>query len=413
MTELIELKIVLILTVGFTFASLLGYLAYRIKLSPIIGYLIAGYLIGPYSPGFEADAKIAEQLAEIGVILMLFGVGLHFRFEDLIRVKNIAIPGAIGQTLIASVLGTFLIYSFGWPIESGIIIGLAIGVASTVILVRMLTENNLLHTPQGHVAVGWLVVEDIITVIALLMVPILAASMDGESVSIAKVSSSILIILIKFVLLAIIMFTLGQKIVSYSISRIVHTKSHELFTVTILAITFVIAAGSALIFGTSIALGAFIAGMVMGRSHVKHQISANALPIKDTFVVIFFLSMGMLFDPASLYSNSSLFLGILAIILIVKPITAYLIARCLKYPAKTAIIIAVALAQIGEFSFILAEEASKFKIIPDLGYDLLVACAMVSILLNPLLFKFILRKDPDKEINRLAKKTRIDGKFFE
>ncbi len=413
MTELIELKIVLILTVGFTFAGLLGYLAYCIKLSPIIGYLLAGYLIGPYSPGFEADAKIAEQLAEIGIILMLFGVGLHFKFEDLIRVKNIAIPGAIGQTLIASLMGTLLIYSFGWPLESGIVIGLAIGVASTVILVRMLTENNLLHTPQGHVAVGWLIVEDIITVIALLMVPILAASMHGESISPARIGSSILVIAIKFILLAIIMFTIGQKAVSYALSKIIHTKSHELFTVTILAITFVIAAGSALIFGTSLALGAFIAGMVMGRSHVKHQISANALPIKDTFVVVFFLSMGMLFDPASLYRNFLLFMGILSIILIVKPLVAYLIARGLRYPNKTAIIIAVALAQIGEFSFILAEEASKFKIIPDLGYDLLVACAMVSILLNPLLFKFILRNDPDKEINRLAAKSRLGGKRFE
>lgn len=413
MTELIELKLVIILTVGFTFASLLGYLALRIKLSPIIGYLIAGYFIGPYSPGFEANVYIAEQLAEIGVILMLFGVGLHFKFEDLVRVKNIAIPGAIGQTLIASVLGAYLIHSFGWTWESGIVIGLAIGVASTVILVRMLTENNLLHTSQGHVAVGWLIVEDIITVAALLMVPILSASAHGESISIPDVGYSILFILIKFILLGIIMFTVGQKIVSFSISKIMYTKSHELFTVTILAITFVIAAGSAIIFGTSIALGAFIAGMVMGRSHVKHQISANALPIKDVFVVIFFLSMGMLFDPCSLYKNFRLFLGILAIVLIVKPLTAFLIARILRYPVKTALIISVALAQIGEFSFILAEESSKFKIIPDLGYDLLVACAMVSILLNPLLFKFILRNDPDKEINRLAAKAKLGNKYFE
>lgn len=407
MTELIELKIVIILTVGFTFASLLGYIAHAIKLSPIIGYLIAGYLIGPYSPGFEADYHVAEQLAEIGVILMLFGVGLHFRIEDLLRVKNIAIPGAIGQTLVAAILGTVLIHYAGWSIESGIVIGLAIGVASTVILVRMLSENNLLHTPQGHISVGWLIVEDIITVMALLMVPILASSMQGDNISLMQISSSILIITIKFVLLAIIMFTLGQKIVSYSISKIVHTRSHELFTVTILAITFVVAAGSALVFGTSIALGAFIAGMVMGRSHVKHQISANALPMKDTFVVIFFLSMGMLFDPASLYKNSSLFFGILGIVLIVKPLTAYLIARILKYSNKTAVIISIALAQIGEFSFILAEEASKFKIIPDLGYDLLVACAMVSILINPLLFKFALRKDLDTEIHRLAERARI------
>lgn len=396
--ELIELKIVFILTVGFTFAVILGYLAFRIKLSPILGYLLAGYLIGPYSPGFEADIRLAEQLAEIGVILMMFGVGLHFRIEDLISVKNIAIPGAIGQTFFASVMGTLVIYYLGWPLEAGILIGLAIGVASTVILVRMLSDYHLLHTPQGHIAVGWLIVEDIITVVALLMVPLLATSISGERLSFGAIGLSFLFVVFKFLLLVLIMFTIGKRIVTYAITKIVHTRSHELFTVAILAITFVIATGSSIIFGTSIALGAFIAGMVMGQTHVKHQISANALPMKDAFVVIFFLSMGMLFDVVSIFNYFYVFIAILLIILVVKPLTAYLICRCLKYSTETALIIAVALAQIGEFSFILVEEATRFKILPDVGYDLIVGCAIVSIFINPLLFKFIFRNKSVQEV---------------
>lgn len=392
-SELLEFKIVMMMTVGFSLASILGYLAYSIKVSPILGYLIAGYLIGPYSPGFDADLAVSEQLAEIGVILMMFGVGLHFRLEDLISVKNIAIPGAIGQTFIATVLGTLLIYSVGWTVESGIIIGLAIGVASTVILVRMLADFNLLHTPKGHIAVGWLIVEDIITVAALIMVPILASSMHGEGLSLSAIGLSFVYAVIKFLLLTAIMFTVGNKFVSYAISKIVHTHSHELFTVTILALTLVIALGSAIVFGTSMALGAFIAGMIMGQTRVKHQISANALPLKDAFVVIFFLSMGMLFDFNSIYQHFWLFLGILAIILIVKPLTAFLIARGLQYPVETALVISVALAQIGEFSFILVEEASRLKIIPDAGYDIIIACAIVSITINSFLFKLVLHKD--------------------
>lgn len=393
----IELKIVFILTIGFALASILGYLAYRLRISPILGYILAGYLIGPYSPGFVADVKLAEQLAEIGVILMMFGVGLHFRIEDLISVKKIAIPGAIGQTFIATLLGTLLIYNLGWTLEAGIIIGLSVGVASTVILVRMLTEYDLLHTPQGHIAVGWLVVEDLITIVALLLVPIMAASAAGKALSLYSIATSFLIVTVKFLLLIFFMVTLGQKAVFYLVSKIVQTKSHELFTVAILAITFVTATGSSLIFGTSIALGAFIAGMVLGQTRVKHQISANALPLKDTFLVIFFLSMGMLFDVKVIYTHFNFFIGVLAIIIIAKPLAAYLIARMLKYSTETSLIIAVALAQIGEFSFILVEAASRLKFLPDAGYDLIVACAIITISLNPILFKLAFLKS-DKKI---------------
>lgn len=387
--EYLNLKIVLILSVGFAFASILGYLANRIKLSPILGYLVAGYFIGPYFPGFVADLTLSEQLAEIGVILMMFGVGLHFKLQDLINVRNIAIPGALGQTLIATLFGMALVYSIGWTLEAGVIFGLAIGVASTVVLVRMLTDNHLLHTPQGHISVGWLVVEDIITVIALLLVPPLAASMKGDGFSMLSLGLSIIFIIFKFLLFIGIMFTVGLKAVKYVLKKIMHTHSHELFTLTILALIFVIAVGSSVLFGTSIALGAFIAGMIIGQSDLRHQVSANALPLKDTFVVIFFLSVGMLFNPYAIVNHFTLFISTLAIILIVKPITAFLIAWGLKHPFHVALTVAIALMQIGEFSFILSEEAMRFDLIPDEGYDVIVACSLISIALNPLLFKLL------------------------
>lgn len=381
-----NLKIVFILTFGLATASLLGYLAQKMKLSPILGYLLSGYIIGPYSPGFVADLELAEQLAEIGVILMMFGVGLHFKWQDLIKVKNVAVPGAIGQTLIAATAGTLLVYSIGWPIEAGILIGFAIGVASTVVLVRVLQDNQLLKTPQGHIAVGWLIVEDIFTVIALLAIPTFVQS-SGPAV--ASVASSIVIVLLKFTALVLIMFTIGHKVVSYILLQVARTRSQELFTLTILAIIFVVATGSSFLFGTSLALGAFIAGMIIGQTHVKHQASANALPLKDAFVVIFFLSVGMLFNPAAIAANPILFIGVLAIILVIKPLTAFLIVIALRHPLKTAFTVAIALAQIGEFSFILSEQAMQYNLMPDEGYDVIVACALISISLNPLLFKLI------------------------
>lgn len=387
-TEFLNLKIVVLLAVGLSLAALLGYFSYRIKMSPILGYLLAGYLIGPYSPGFVGDRVVAEQLAEIGVILMMFGVGMHLKREELLNVKNIAIPGAIGQTFFAATAGTALVYMVGWPLESGVILGLAIGVASTVVLVRVLTDNQLLHTPEGHIAVGWLIVEDLITVVVLVLVPTLDYIFKGGGIDFASIGLSLLVVLSKFILLTILMFTFVRKIVVYILSKVDNINSHELFTLTILALTLLLAAGSSLIFGTSIALGAFLAGMVIGQTTLRRQIATNTMPLKDTFVVIFFLSIGMLFNPSVIVERFPLFLGILAIILILKPFVAFLITVLLKYPFKTAITVALALAQIGEFSFILSEEANKYDLLPDDGYDLIVACALVSIPLNPLLFKW-------------------------
>jgi CPA2 family monovalent cation:H+ antiporter-2 len=382
-----DIQIVLILAVAFVFASIFGTLSQKVKLSPIIGYLIAGYLIGPYSPGIVIDIELSEQLAEIGVVLMMFGVGLHFKWQELMSVKNIALPGAIGQTFIATVAGVILCRYAGWSYEAGIVIGISIGVASTVVMVRILQDNSLLSTPQGHIAVGWLIVEDLLTVIALLLLPVLTISMRGGAVSLQEIAASILLALLKCTVLLVIMFAVGFRVVAVILHAVARTRSQELLTLAVLALIFGIAIGSAILFGTSIALGAFVAGMVIGQTKVKHQASANALPIKDTFAVLFFLSIGMLFNPAAIAKNPLFFLGILAIILLVKPISAFLISILLKQPARVALTVAAALAQVGEFSFILSQQAMNLNILPEEGFDLLVAASLISIALNPLLFK--------------------------
>lgn len=383
-----NLQIVLILTAGFTLAAILGYLVQCVRFSPLLGYLLAGYLIGPFFPGFTADLIIAEQLAEIGVILMLFGVGLHFKWQDLLAVRNIAVFGAVGQTAIATIASTFLVHMIGWSWESGLIIGLAIGVASTVVMVRVLSDRELLDTPEGHIAVGWLIAEDILTVIALVLLPTLVYILQGGNVSLFEIAEATSFVLLKFVLLIGFMFTGGQKIVSFVLHAAKKTDSAELFTLAILALTFLIATGSALLFGTSIALGAFIAGMVIGQTNERHRAAIHASPIKDAFLVMFFLSVGMLFNPVAIAENFPLFLSVLFVILVVKPLSAFLIVRLFRYPVHTAFILAVSLAQIGEFSFILASAAIKYKILPDEGYDIIVACALVSITINPFLFGF-------------------------
>lgn len=384
-----HLSTVLLLTAGFALASLFAYVMQRLKLPTILGYLLAGYIIGPYSPGFVAEPNISDQLAEIGVILMLFGVGLHFKLEDLIKVRRIAIPGAVGQTLVATLSTMFIVSQNGGTLETGLIVGLAVGVASTVVLVRLLMENHLLNTPEGHIAVGWLVVEDIFTVIILILLPTIAAFSQGEALSFLGIAQTTLLVLGKFLLLALFMFTWGYKIVSAVLTSVARLRSQELFTLSVLALVFLIATGSLLVFGTSIALGAFIAGMVIGKTSVKHQAAANALPLKDIFAIIFFISVGMLFNPMAIAQNIPLFLGILFVILIVKPLVALLITLFFNYSAKIALTVAVSLAQIGEFSFILAEEAMNLNLIPESAFDILVASALVSISLNPLLFQML------------------------
>lgn len=415
-----NLKIVILLTLGFGLASFLGYVTARLKLSPILGYLIAGYIIGPYSPGVTVDVQVAEQLAEIGVVLMMFGVGLHFEWKDLVKTKSIAIPGAIFQTLVTTLCGTLFIYSIGWSLVTGILIGLSIGVASTVVMVRVLSDHNLFNTPEGHIAVGWTIVEDLLTVIALLAVPILATSLK-EGASAQHILVAFIGMVVKFLILAAFMFTIGRAIVRYVLFMVARLRSHELFTLSVLALTFIIATSSTLIFGTSLALGAFIAGLVIGQTHARHQASLNALPIQDAFIAVFFLSVGMLFNPPAIAEHPMLFFGILAIILIIKPISAFLITLLLRYPFKAALTIALALAQIGEFSFILSEQALKLDILPEAGYDIIVACAIASIALNPILFIWIddalvyfekkrfLKPVPQKEVKTHSRKAIVIG----
>lgn len=382
-----KLQIVLILTVGLGMASLLGYFTYRLRLSPILGYLLAGYLIGPYSPGFVADSETAEKLAEIGVILMMFGVGLNFKIEELINVKNIAIPGAILQTLVTALITMWLVTLAGFPFETGLLMGLGIGVASTVVLVRMLEDNHLFKSQEGHIAIGWTIVEDMITVGLLILIPDILPLLQGESSSLFSSAGSLFVMLCKVLFLGIGMFTVGQKIVTYTLSKISSTQSHELFTVTILAMTFLIATGSSFFFGTSIALGAFIAGMVIGQTNLKQQAVTHSMAIKDAFVVIFFLSVGMIFNPLAMIEHPLLFLSTLGAVLLIKPLIASLLLLLFKYPKHTALMVGIALAQIGEFSFILSEEALKYKLIPDESYDVIVASSLISIGLNPVLFK--------------------------
>ncbi len=382
-----NIKIVLILTFGFALASLFGYLVQRMKLPSILGFLLAGYIIGPHFPGYVADLKIAEQLAEIGVVLMLFSVGLHFKLENLVKVKKIAIPGAVIQTAMATFVTVLLTRSMGWSLQSGIILGLAIGVASTFVLARVLSDNNLLDTKQGHISIGWLIVEDVFTVVVLALLPLMVAYNETEQHSYLTVFKSVSFILAKFTILCLVMFTLGYRAVKFILTKIAQSRSQELFTLTVLALVFLIATGSAMVFGTSLALGAFIAGMVIGKTNVKHQAAANALSLKETFTVIFFLSVGMLLNPIAIKEDFTLFLGIMGIILVVKPLAAFFLVLAFRFPMKVALTVSLALAQIGEFSFILAEQATRLKLLPDAGYDIIVACALLSICINPLLFR--------------------------
>ncbi len=387
-----NLKIVLLLTVGFGLAAFLGYIAIRLKISPILGYLLAGYVIGPYFPGFVADIQISEQLAEMGVVLMMFGVGLNFKLNDLLRVGKIAIPGAIGQTVLCALLSAFALHLFGWPFHTGIFLGLAVGVSSTVVLFRMLGEANLLKTREGHVAASWLIVEDVITVVILLLLPTLATLSQGLEFSAYDLWSPVLNILVKFLILLLVLWAFSQRVVSYIFSKVIKTHSEELFTLTVLALIFFIATATTFFFGMSIALGAFIAGMVIRQTKEHHKAFMHSLPMKDAFIVIFFLSAGMLFNPLVIVNHFASFITILLIILLVKPALAFLISCILRCPFKTALTVAIALAQIGEFSFILAEEATRFGILPDEAYDMIVASALISIALNPLMFKLLTKK---------------------
>lgn len=384
-----EMPLIAILAVGFTAAWLLGLLAQRFGLSPIVGYLLAGVLVGEHTPGFRADPKLAHELAEIGVILLMFGVGLHFHVKDLLAVKGVAIPGAIGQSVVATLAAMAVFSWLGLPLKSGAVIGMAMAVASTVVLMRVLMDADVLNSTQGHVAVGWLIVEDIFTVVLLVIIPILGTT-DATTTTQAAPGNlwvTLGIAMLKLAALVAIVIVGGSRVIPWVLDRVARLRSRELFTLTVLVFSIAIAAGSYAFFGASMALGAFLAGMAVAQSPTSHQAAADALPMRDAFAVLFFVSVGMLFDPNFIVEQPVMLLLALGIILIIKPLTALVIVAMLKYSARTALTVAIGLAQIGEFSFILSDMAAKHNLMGALGHNVLVASAIVSISLNPMLFR--------------------------
>lgn len=382
-----DVSLILLITIGLAFALLFGAITNRLGLSPIVGYLLAGVMVGPYTPGFVGDSNIASQLAEMGVILLMFGVGLHFHVEDLIRVKAIAIPGAIVQITAATVLTAGIAVLLGRPLTTGLILGVAVSVASTVVLIRVLMDNGVMHTPQGHASVGWLLVEDLFTVVVLVVLPVLKDAIAGGSL--AVVGTSLLMTAVKMIALVFLVLVVGKRVLPLLMNSMARTRSRELFTLSVLVVALGVAAGSALVFGVSMALGAFLAGMVVGRSDVSHQAASDALPMRDAFAVLFFVSVGMLFNPAATLANWDLTLGVFVVIFIGKPLAALSIVLLLGYPIRTALTASMALAQIGEFSFILGEEARSLGFLSEAETSVLVSCAIVSITVNPLIFRLI------------------------
>lgn len=397
-----HLDLILTLTGGLAAALALGLITNRLGLSPIVGYLLAGVVVGPYTPGLVVNKAIADELAEVGVILLMFGVGLQFHFKELLAVRRIAVPGAVVQSLAATVLGAVIMHLFGWTWTAGIVFGLAISVASTVVLTRVLVDNNELHTTTGHIAVGWLVMEDIFTVFVLVVLPALfgagAATGGGVAMTIG-------LAVVKIGVLVAFTFLVGGWLIPRLLGYIARTGSRELFTLAVLIVALGIALGSAQLFGVSMALGAFLAGMVVGRSEFSLRAATEALPMRDAFAVLFFVSVGMLVDFRTLMDSPGMVLATLAVILIGKPVAALGLVLAMKYPLRVALAVAVALAQIGEFSFILATMGRQLGILPENASNILVAAAIVSITVNPLLFRCIdpveawLRRRP--RLNRL------------
>ena len=383
-----------LLTIGLGMAFVFGMIATRLKLSPLVGYLIAGVIIGPFTPGFVGDAELAKELAEIGVILLMFGVGLHFSLDDLLSVRAIAIPGALAQILAATLLGVGMGYLMGWPLEGGIVFGLALSVASTVVLLRALQERHVVQTERGRIAVGWLIVEDIAMVLALVLLPTWADLRNQVAESggaftwdqAGQVGLAILLTIGKVGAFMVIMLIFGKRLIPWILHRVVHLGSRELFRLSVLAIALGVALGASELFGVSFALGAFFAGMIMGESELSHQAANETLSLRDAFAVLFFVSVGMLFDPMTLVTDPWPLLGALAIVVVGKFLAAYVIMRLFRQPPDATMLISASLAQIGEFSFILATVGLGLGLLPVEAQDLILSAAIFSIVLNPLVF---------------------------
>jgi CPA2 family monovalent cation:H+ antiporter-2 len=388
-----NISLITTIAAALGFGLLFGMLAVRLRLPALVGYLAAGVLIGPATPGFVADVALASQLAEIGVMLLMFGVGLHFSLDDLLEVKGIALPGAVLQITVATLMGIGVSHLWGWSWGAGLVFGLALSVASTVVLLRALEDRGQLDSFNGRIAVGWLVVEDLVTVLVLVLLPALAGPLGGNAPGGHGASDSLWLALGKTLLsvgaFVAFMLLVGRKLFPWFLWRVAKTGSRELFTLAVIAAAVGIAYGSSELFGVSFALGAFFAGMVLRESALSHRAAEETLPLRDAFSVLFFVSVGMLFDPRVLVEHPLELLAVVAIVLFGKSIAAFILVLALRYPLNTAITVSASLAQIGEFSFILAALGMSLGLLPDLGQNLILAGAIISIAVNPLMFKAI------------------------
>ena len=375
---------------GLGVAFLMGALAHRLRISPIAGYLLAGVLVGPFTPGFVADTGLALQLAEIGVILLMFGVGLHFSLKDLLSVRKIAVPGAIAQIAVATALGMMLGLWLGWSIEGSAVFGLALSVASTVVLLRALQSLDMVETEKGRIAVGWLIVEDLVMVLALVLLPAMFGD-RGDEANGAGLLQSAGIVLVKVVGFVAFMFVIARRVLPWVLHWVAHSGSRELFRLAVLAIALGVAFGAAVIFDVSFALGAFFAGMILGETQLSRRAAEETLPLRDAFAVLFFVSVGMLFDPKVLIEQPGPVLATVAIIVVGKSVAAYALVRAFGHNSGTALTVSVSLAQIGEFSFILAGLGVGLQVLPETGRDLILAGSLLSILFNPILFSIAVK----------------------
>jgi len=389
-----NISLITTIAAALGFGLVFGYLATRLKLPALVGYLAAGILIGPATPGFVADTALAGQLAEIGVMLMMFGVGMHFSLDDLWAVRRVALPGAVLQIAVATAMGMGLAHYWGWSLGGGLVFGLALSVASTVVLLRALEERGILETFNGRIAVGWLVVEDLVTVLVLVLLPALAGSLGGDAGALhgapgsdAGLWTTLAVTLGQVTAFIVLMLVVGRKLFPWILWQVARTNSRELFTLCVIAAAVGIAYASSHYFGVSFALGAFFAGMVLRESELAHRAAEESLPLRDAFAVLFFVSVGMLFEPAILVEQPLKLLAVVAIIVIGKSVAAFLLVLLLRYPAKTALMVSASLAQIGEFSFILAALGLSLKLMPMEGQSLILAGAIISIALNPIVFR--------------------------
>ncbi|MBS0848961.1 YbaL family putative K(+) efflux transporter [Citrobacter sp. JGM124] len=390
---------------GLVLAFLLGMLANKFRISPLVGYLLAGVLAGPFTPGFVADTKLAPELAELGVILLMFGVGLHFSLKDLMAVKAIAIPGAIAQIAVATLLGIALSAMMGWSLMTGIVFGLCLSTASTVVLLRALEERQLIESQRGQIAIGWLIVEDLVMVLTLVLLPAIAGMLEQGDVGFATLGLDMAITIGKVAAFIALMMLVGRRLVPWILARSAATGSRELFTLSVLAMALGIAFGAVELFDVSFALGAFFAGMVLNESELSHRAAHDTLPLRDAFAVLFFVSVGMLFDPLILIEEPLAVLGTLAIIIFGKSLAAFILVRMFGHSQRTALTIATSLAQIGEFAFILAGLGMMLGLLPQTGQNLVLAGAILSIMLNPILFAILERY--------LDKTATLDEQTFE